>query len=102
MAVEARASLATGRPYLQALRRDAKRILHLLDLEPCELSLLLCDDAAIQQLNRDFRHKDKPTDVLSFEQDAEGLAARRSLAAPPPSGMSMQVLRRRSGIRRRP
>ncbi len=30
------------------------------------VSLLLADDAALQQLNRDFRGKDKPTDVLSF------------------------------------
>lgn len=31
-----------------------------------ELSLALVDDAEIQKLNRDFRHKDKPTNVLSF------------------------------------
>jgi len=85
MAVEARASLATGRPYLRALRRDAKQLLQLLALEPCELSMLLSDDAAIQQLNRDFRNKDKPTDVLSFEQDAGGLAPRLSRAASPPA-----------------
>jgi probable rRNA maturation factor len=30
------------------------------------VSLLLTDDAELQQLNRDFRGKDKPTDVLSF------------------------------------
>lgn len=30
------------------------------------VSLLLTDDGALQQLNRDFRGKDKPTDVLSF------------------------------------
>lgn len=36
--------------------------------EPAEglVSLLLTDDAELQQLNRDFRGKDKPTDVLSF------------------------------------
>ena len=31
-----------------------------------EVSLLLTDDAEIQILNRDWRGKDKPTDVLSF------------------------------------
>ena len=32
-----------------------------------EVSVLLTGDAEIQQLNRDWRGKDKPTDVLSFE-----------------------------------
>ena len=31
-----------------------------------EVSVLLGTDAAIQELNRSFRRKDKPTDVLSF------------------------------------
>ncbi|MFN4024603.1 MAG: rRNA maturation RNase YbeY [Hyphomonas sp.] len=30
------------------------------------LAVLMSDDAALQALNRDFRGKDKPTDVLSF------------------------------------
>lgn len=31
-----------------------------------ELSLRLTDDSEIHTLNRDYRHKDQPTDVLSF------------------------------------
>lgn len=31
-----------------------------------EVSLLLTNDATIQQLNATYRHQDKPTDVLSF------------------------------------
>mmetsp|Transcript_11590 Transcript_11590/g.71287 ORF Transcript_11590/g.71287 Transcript_11590/m.71287 type:complete len:558 (-) Transcript_11590:786-2459(-) len=33
-----------------------------------ELSVVLCDDPTIQDLNREWRGKDKPTDVLSFPQ----------------------------------
>ena len=31
-----------------------------------EVSVKLTDDAEVQTLNRDYRHKDKPTNVLSF------------------------------------
>ena len=34
-----------------------------------ELSLVLSDDAQIRALNRDFRNKDKATNVLSFPQN---------------------------------
>lgn len=34
-----------------------------------EISVVLCDDPFIQDLNREYRGKDKPTDVLSFAQD---------------------------------
>jgi probable rRNA maturation factor len=34
---------------------------------------LLCDDDTIHALNRDYRHKDKPTDVLAFAmREGEG------------------------------
>lgn len=44
-----------------------------------EISLLLCDDAQIQALNRTYRHKNKPTDVLSFAQDISDLPGARVL-----------------------
>ena len=31
------------------------------------LTIMVTDDAELQQLNRDYRNEDKPTDVLSFE-----------------------------------
>ncbi len=40
-----------------------------------EVTVLLTTDAAIRKLNRQFRHKDKPTDVLSFP--AEGIGAEK-------------------------
>jgi probable rRNA maturation factor len=33
-----------------------------------EVALRLCNDQAIRELNRDYRDKDKPTDVLAFAQ----------------------------------
>lgn len=36
--------------------------------EPVELSVVVTDDAEIQALNREYRHHDCPTDVLSFSQ----------------------------------
>ncbi len=35
---------------------------------PCEVDVLLTNDAGIQVINRDMRHLDKPTDVLSFPE----------------------------------
>lgn len=37
--------------------------------ETVELSVMLCNDACIQELNKQWRQKDTPTDVLSFPQD---------------------------------
>lgn len=37
--------------------------------EESELSIVLVDDAFIQNLNKKYRNKDKPTNVLSFPQD---------------------------------
>jgi probable rRNA maturation factor len=49
----------------------------LLQLEKSEVSFLLTDDKRVHQLNKDYRHKDRPTDVLAFamrEGDFGGLA----------------------------
>jgi len=53
-------------PHLAKLTRLAKRFLADLSLSGVELSLSLVGDARIQRLNREWRGKDKPTDVLSF------------------------------------
>jgi probable rRNA maturation factor len=55
-----------------AVERAARAALAGLDLAgPLELSLALADDATVRNLNRDYRGKDKPTNVLSFPQDSE-------------------------------
>lgn len=42
-----------------------------------EVAVLLADDATLQRLNRDFRGKDKPTNVLSFPNDDEPMEGER-------------------------
>ncbi len=39
--------------------------------ENAELSMVFCDDDFIQKLNKDYRGKNEPTDVLSFPIDEE-------------------------------
>lgn len=45
------------------------RLLKILDIEKWEFSLTFCDNDFIQELNRNYRGKDSPTDVLTFAQD---------------------------------
>src|ERR1700761_166860 len=57
------------RPRKKLVSAIAALLRHENHSEYVEISLVLCDDAFIQNLNRDHRGKDKPTDVLSFPQD---------------------------------
>lgn len=50
----------------KALSADARVLLKHLKLKGSELSVLLCDDAFITDLNTRWRQKPEPTDVLSF------------------------------------
>ncbi len=68
MAVALRVASARARRYASALRADAAALLAAIGLGLCELSVLIVDDPAIRALNREFRAKDSPTDVLSFSQ----------------------------------
>jgi rRNA maturation RNase YbeY len=64
----------------------AQTMLSALDLPDVELSILLCNDKLIHQINLEHRDKDKPTDVLSFPQ-AEFLAPEK-----PKKGQSLSLL----------
>jgi rRNA maturation RNase YbeY len=86
--VDLTCGIASARPYARAFRADANYLLKILALERCELSLMLVSDSAIRRLNRDFRAKDQPTDVLSFPQldeSSEAASSAESVATDGPA-----------------
>ena len=81
------------------IARLGNSMLAALELPDAELSVLLTDDREIQQLNRQHRQMDKPTDVLSFAMDE---------SVPDPAGIlgdvviSLDTAERQARSRRRP
>ena len=99
--VEVRADGTSGvARYLAQLRRSAARFLRTLDLEDVELSVLLTDDPGIRTLNRSWRRKDRPTDVLSFPggPPLPGIRARFHLGD---VILSLDTARRQARVHRR-
>jgi probable rRNA maturation factor len=66
------------------------------------VTVALVSDARVSALNRQYRHKDRPTDVLSFPADepgqlgdvaiALGVARRQARAAGHPLGTELRIL----------
>jgi probable rRNA maturation factor len=60
-------SPASALPPVSLLEQTAEETLRYSNADPqAELSIVITDDAQLQQLNRDFLGIDAPTDVLSF------------------------------------
>ena len=53
----------------ERLLAEIKKVMSFLKISKQDLSITFCGDSLIQKLNKEYRHKDKPTDVLSFEMD---------------------------------
>lgn len=55
------------------IRKIARKILSDSGYPDAELSILIVDNADIQEINRDYLQRDKPTNVISFAmQEGEG------------------------------
>jgi probable rRNA maturation factor len=81
--------------------RRASRILDLLDVRNAELSIVLCDDAFIRALNRDYRGFDRATDDLSFPQDG-GVPRKGTASILGDVVISLETAARQARARRRP
>jgi rRNA maturation RNase YbeY len=80
-AVALRCDAPNARRYIRGVSADARSLLKLLSAEHFELSLLLTGDLPMRGLNRSFRGKDQPTDVLSFPQLEAGFGEHSEPAA---------------------
>lgn len=75
--------------HAKLARRAARTALREMDETACELSVALVGDEEMRGLNRSFRGKDRPTDVLAFAQrEGEVLAA----GAAPSAGAAPALL----------
>jgi probable rRNA maturation factor len=70
-------------------------------MQRAELSILLCDDATIHELNRRHRRKNKPTDVLAFAM-AEALEGPDQSALLGDVVISLDTARRQAEARQVP
>jgi probable rRNA maturation factor len=62
-------SLNTEIPeYSNSIVTFCNKVLNELSIDNWEVSLLFCDDNYIKELNKNYRNKDYPTDILSFPQ----------------------------------
>ena len=58
--------LSSSPMKIDRVRLACERMLEALGRGEAELSVVLVDDETMRELNRDYREKDRPTDVLSF------------------------------------
>ncbi|HUZ17817.1 MAG TPA: rRNA maturation RNase YbeY [Spirochaetia bacterium] len=56
-------------------RSFLEKVMTRLSIENQEISVVFCDNDFIHKLNRTYRGKDEPTDVLSFQQEEPAAAA---------------------------
>ncbi len=61
----------------QQLVADAQKLLAVLDYADFDLGILITNNSGIRKYNAEYRHKDKPTDILSFPYYAEVVAGKR-------------------------
>jgi probable rRNA maturation factor len=54
--------------WIENLQNYTLKVLDFIELDRWEVSILLCSDEIITDLNNRYRNKNKPTDVLSFPQ----------------------------------
>ncbi len=102
--LEGRGTRARARAVpVSSVRTWATRMLGALEQQGAELSLVLCDDAFIRDLNRRFADEDHATDVLAFASN-EAPGPRRTRGEGPLGDVviSLETAARQAARRRAP
>ncbi len=60
-----------------AMERDARKVLELLGYADYDLGIWLTTNKTIHRYNKEYRHKNKPTDILSFPYYPELVAGQK-------------------------
>ena len=58
-------------PYLTTVKKVIKKAMEIENIV-AELNIIIVDDSYIWKLNKDYRHIDRPTDVISFAFNDNG------------------------------
>lgn len=56
---------------VESLRQDAKQVLEILKYPDFDLGIWISNNRTIREYNKNFRDKNKPTDILSFPYHTE-------------------------------
>jgi rRNA maturation RNase YbeY len=62
---------------IKKLKRDTETILSALKYQDFDIGIWLCSNKTIHEYNKQYRNKDKPTDILSFPYHPELKAGER-------------------------
>jgi probable rRNA maturation factor len=75
----------------------ALKVLEELKHDNWELSILLCGDKTIKELNAKYRNKDEPTDILSFSLGETVKDGENTVYLPGDLVLSLETLRENAG-----
>jgi len=84
--------------WIDSISRYAMKVLNELKRDNWELSILLCDDKTITNLNKQYRNRDEATDILSFNLGETLREGGKTVYLPGDIVISLDTLRENSGF----
>jgi len=83
----------TSPPWIDSMCSFALKVLDEINKDNWELSIMLCGDKTIKALNNQYRNRNEPTDILSFNLGTEIQDGDRKTYLPGDIVISLETLR---------